>query len=176
MAEVLFVTPADIAATTILGGNVDPDKIVVNIAFAQKRVIEPLLGTELYDKMIDDFTVPTTYAGLYKILFDDYVHPITKHEALAEYIELSSFMIDNGGAYRHTAENRETLSNDDIQKISAPYHAYAQSDIIRFNKWICKNTLPEYKRWQDEVNAQNVEVKSGWYFGRDSQQYDWRIS
>jgi hypothetical protein len=173
MAEVLFITPADITATTILGGNVDPDKYIVNIAFAQLSVIEPLLGTELYDKILADF-VADTLTGDYETLFTEYVQPITKHEALAEYIEVSPFMIDNGGAYKHTAENREVLSKDDLYTLSAKYHNLAQLYIGRFNKWICKNMLTEYKRYQDDVNAQNVEVKSGWYFG-SNQVDDWRI-
>jgi len=43
----------------------------------------------------------------------------------------------------------------------------AQMYIGRLKKWICKNvsSIPEYKRYQDSVNAQNVEVKAGWYFG-----------
>ena len=167
MAEVLFVTPADIAATTILGGNVDPDKIVPNIAFAQLSVIEPLLGSELYDKILADFT-SDTLAGDYKILFDDYVHPITLNESLAEYIEVSNFMVDNGGTFKHSAENRENTTKDDTQFLAGKYHALAQMYVGRFNKWIGLNMLPEYKTWQDEVNAQNVELKSGWYFGGSS--------
>ena len=56
MSEVIFVTPAEVAATTILGGNVDQSKYLVNLAFAQEFVILPLLGTELYDKIAADWT------------------------------------------------------------------------------------------------------------------------
>lgn len=165
MAETLFITPAEMAATTILGGNVDIDKYIINIAFAQLSVIEPLLGTELYDKIVSDFE-GDTLAGDYETLFDEYVHPITKHEALAEYIEVSNFMVDNGGTFKHTADNRENTTKDDTQFLAGKYHSLAQMYIKRFNKWICKNTITEYKRYQDDVNAQNVEVKSGWYFGQ----------
>ena len=164
MAETLFITPQEITATTILGGNVDPDKYIINIAFAQLSVIEPLLGTELYDKITAEFEADTL-AGDYLTLFTDFVQPITKHEALAEYIEVSNFMVDNGGTFKHIADNRENTTKDDTQFLAGKYHNLAQMYIKRFNKWICKNTLTEYKRYQDEVNAQNVEVKSGWYFG-----------
>lgn len=41
--------------------------------------------------------------------------------------------------------------------------------IQRFNKWICKNTITEYKTYQDEVNAdKNMKVRSGWYFGKNT--------
>jgi hypothetical protein len=166
MAETLFITPAEIAATTILGGNVDPDKYVVNIVFAQLSVIEPLLGSELYDKIKADFE-DNDLAGNYLTIFNEYVKPIVKHESLAEYIEVSNFMIDNGGTFKHTAENRELPTKDDTQFLAGKYHSLAQMYIGRFKKWICLNmsSVPEYKRYQDEVNAQNVEVKSGWYFG-----------
>lgn len=166
MAETLFITPAEITATTIMGGNVDPDKYVVNIAFAQLTIIEPLLGSLLYDKIItliegDSFTEP------YTTLYNEYVKPITKHEAVAEYIEVSPYMVENGGTFKHTADNREIVSKDEIQALSGKYHAIAQMYIQRFEKWICKNgvNIPEYQTHQDEVNAQKVKVTSGWYFG-----------
>jgi len=175
MAEKLFITPAEITGTTILGGNVDIDKYITNIGMTQISVIEPLLGTELYDKIVADFTADTL-AGKYLTIFNEYVKPITKHEALAEYIEVSSFMVDNGGTFKHQAADREIPTKDEIQMLAGKYHNIAQMYIKRFDKWICKNIgdVPEYKRYQDEVNAQNVEVKSGWYLGR-SREPDWRI-
>jgi len=167
MAETLFITPSQMAATTIMGGNVDPDKYLVNIAFVQLNTIEPLLGSELYDKISSEF-IADTLAGLYETLFDEFVFPITKHEALAQYIEVSNFMLDNGGLFQHTAENRQLPTKDDSQFVAGKYHAMAEMYIKRFEKWICKNgsNIPEYKKWQDEVNAQNVKTTSGWYFGR----------
>ena len=52
MAEFLFVTPQEIAKTTILGGNVDIDKYVFCIANTQITIIEALLGTELYNYIL----------------------------------------------------------------------------------------------------------------------------
>jgi len=166
MADTLFITPAEITATTILGGNVDPDRYVINIAFAQLSVIEPLLGTELYDKIVTDFE-GSNLTGLYLTMFNEYIKPITKHESLAEYIEVSNFLVENGGTFKHTADNRETTDKDDTQFLAGKYHALAQMYIKRFDKWICKNmgSIPEYKRYQDEVNARKVKVTSGWYFG-----------
>ena len=40
----------------------------------------------------------------------------------------------------------------------------AQTYIQRFDKWICNNLVPEYQRVQDEVNAQKVSQRSGFYF------------
>lgn len=163
MAETLFITPSEITGTTILGGNVDPDRYLFNIADVQISVIEPLLGTELYDKIVADFKADTL-TGLYETLFNEYVKPITKHEALAEYIEISPFLVENGGTFKHNAENREQLTRNEIELLAGKYHSLAQMYIKRFEKWICKNTIAEYKRYQDDVNAQKVQTSTGMYF------------
>ncbi len=166
MAEFLFIQPSEMAETTILGGNVDIDKYVFNIANVQISVIEPLLGTELYN-VISDGAENNTLTGDYLELYTKFVKPITKHQALAEYVEVSSFMITNGGAFKHAPENTETMDKDEIMLVSQKYSAFADMYVGRFNKWICKHTIPEYKRYQDEVNAMNIQNKGGWYFGSE---------
>jgi hypothetical protein len=163
MSEVLFVTPNEITGTTIMGGNVDVDKYVVNIAFVQVTVIEPLLGSVLYDKIKADFQ-SNSLSGDYLTMFDEFIKPITKHSAVAEYIEVSNFRLTNSGAIKDVSENTELPSRDEIKMLSGKYKSMAQTYIQRFDKWICNNLVPEYQRVQDEVNAQKVSQRSGFYF------------
>lgn len=153
-------------ALTILGGNVDVTRYIVNVAFVQVGVIEPLLGTILYDKIMTDFKA-TNLTGKYLTLFNDYVKPITLHESIGEYIEVGNYLVEGGGTFKHTADNRETTTKDETQFLAGKYHAMAQMYVKRFEKWICNNPLTEWQQCQDEVNAQKVKVTSGWYFGRD---------
>jgi len=51
----------------------------------------------------------------------------------------------------------------------------AQMYVQRFNKWICKHSLPEYKSWQDEVNAQKIDTNSGMFFSDRNNHYNWMI-
>lgn len=167
MAELLFTSPSELAEQTILGANVDIDKYTFTILSVQLSVIEPLLGTELYDKIVADVTADTL-TGLYETLYNEFVKPITKNEAIGEYIEVASYILDNGGLYKHDPDDAEIVSKDEAQFLSAKYHNLAQMYVKRFYKWICKNPLTEYKHYQDEVNAsRNVSVMSGWYFGGD---------
>ena len=167
MADFLFIQPSEMASTTILGGNVDIDKYLLNIANVQITVLEPLLGTELYDFILDG-AENSTLTGDYSTLYTEYVKPITKHQALAEYITVSGFMITNGGAFKHAPENAELMDKDEKALVSQIYSGMADTYIQRFLKWICKNPLDEYKTSQDDVNAsKNVSLVSGWYFGSD---------
>ena len=165
MAELLFIQPSEITQTTILGGNVDIDKYSFCIYDTQITFIEPLLGTELYDKIIADVTA-TTITGDYETLYDEYVKPITKNEALAKYIEISSYMVNNGGLFKHQPDNAEIVDKDEAQFLAGKYHALAQMYVQRFEKWICKNPLTEYKTSQDDVNAsKHMKATGGLYFG-----------
>ena len=164
MADFLFITPEEITSTTLMNGNVDIDKYVFCIEDTQISVIEPLLGTELYDKIVTDATADTL-AGLYLILYTEFVKPITKNESLARYLEIASYSLNNGGLYKHTSANAEVVDKDEAQFLASKYSSMAQMYVQRFDKWICKNTVAEYKRSQDEVNAQKLKLSPGWYFG-----------
>jgi len=161
MAELLFITPEELTKSTILSGNTDTDKYLFCILDAQISVIEPLLGSLLYDKIKSDIE-GVGLAGLYLELHTDFVKPITKNEAIAQYIEIASYMVDNGGIYKHTGDKIEVVDKNEAQYLAGKYHNLAQMYIGRFNKWICKNTIEEYKVCQDEVNAQKVKTSFGW--------------
>ena len=160
--EILFISPQELSNTTILSGNVDIDKYTFCIANVQVTTIEPLLGSELYDKIITDLEAgPLT--GLYLELFEKYIKPITKHYSVGQYIEIASYILDNGGLYKHTGENIEVVDKQEAQFLSNKYNAMAQMYVQRFEKWICKNTIPEYKTIQDDVNAmKDVKLTAGW--------------
>jgi hypothetical protein len=162
MAELLFITPQEMTASTILSGNIDVDKMTPCIANVQLTVIEPLLGTLLYDKIVSDIE-GTGLTDKYLTLYNDFIKPITKNESVAQYIEIASYMIDNGGIYKHTAEGKEVVSLSEAKGIAGIYKSLAQTYIQRFQKWICKNNLTEYKTFQDEVNAKkDTNTMYGW--------------
>ncbi len=166
MAIKLFISPSIMAQTTVLGGNVDPDKFTFNIEEAQVNGIEPMLGTELFDKMIDDLTFPPTYSGLYEILYDEFIVPITKNIATANYIAISPYVLSNAGLFKNSPDNAEIVDKEEAEYLANRYSHLAQNKIIRFNKWIGLNPIPEYKTSQDEVNADNnIQLPNGWWFG-----------
>lgn len=164
--ELLFISPSELAETTILGGNIDVDKYTFTILNVQLSVIEPLLGTILYNKIVSDVT-NDTLSGDYLTIYNEYVKPITKFEAAAEYIEVSSYMLDNGGLFKHQPDNAEVVSKDEAQFLAGKYHALAQMYVQRFDKFICNNNITEYKCYQDEVNSGTTkDLTGGWYLGQ----------
>jgi len=175
MAEFLFITPQELKSTTILGGNVDQDKFLFSIANVQIVTIQRLLGTELYDVILEG-AENDSLTGDYLTIYDKFVKPITKNQALAEYIKISSYMIANGGAFKHSPENSELMTTEEINTLADTYSGMADTYIGRFEKWLCHNTVPEYKMYQDEVNAsKTITNRSGWFFGKPSNRVQARI-
>ena len=162
MAELLFITPQEMTSSTILSGNTDTDKYLFCILQVQLTTIEPLLGSELYDKIKTD-KENDDLADLYLELYTEFVKPITKNEALAQYIEIASYMVDNAGIYKKSGENVELVDKSEVVYLAEKYKSLAQMYVQRFNKWICKNPLSEYKTSQEEVNAlKDINLKAGW--------------
>lgn len=172
MATKLFISPQEIQQTTVLGGNVDIDSFQFAIDYVQNTIIEPLLGTELFDKIVTDYT-NDTLSGDYLTLFDDYVKPITKFESTGQYLAISQYKVTNGGVFKHQPDNAEVVTRDEVQQLVEYYHAQGQVYVQRFHKWIGKNPLTEYKTYQDEVNAQKMNLTSGWWFGSESNCDEW---
>lgn len=165
MATKLFISPQQIQQTTIMGGNVDVDSFQFCIDSVQITVIEPLLGTELYDVIVAGYTADTL-TGLYLELFEEFVQPITKYESTAQYINIAQYKLNNGGIFKHAPDNAEVVSKEEVQSIASVYHNNAQVYVQRFNKWICNNTITEYKTYQTEVNANTrTQLVGGLYFG-----------
>ena len=168
MATTLFVTPAQIKQTTNVGGNVDVDNFIFCIESTQITVIEPLLGTELYDVIVAGVTADNL-AGDYLTLFNEFVVPITKYESAAQFINIAQYKVTNGGIFKNSPDNAESVDRAEVSALAEVYHNNAQMYIQRFNKWICNNTITEYKTYQDEVNAdKNLTTRAGWYFGDDT--------
>lgn len=173
MAEVLLINPSEMTSETILGGNVDVDKYAFCIADTQVSLIEPLLGTELYDKMIADYAVPLTYTGDYLELYNDYINPILKHHAVASYIEIAGVMLSNGGLFKHAPENSQIVDKEETFVLSGKYRNLAQMYVLRFDKWIINNPLTEYKTNQDEVDAsKSINDSAGFWFGDTNENTD----
>ena len=165
MATLLLIKPIDLKQRTVLGGNIDVDKINFMIDEVQRSTLEPLLGTELFEKILTDFD-NNTLAGLYLDLYNKFVFYILLYQTAGEYIEVSSYTVDNGGIYRHQADNEDIPTRTDIEFFANRYRAKTDDYVERFYKWICKNPLDEYKTYQDEVNAQkDMKLMGGLYLG-----------
>ena len=183
---VKLITSQEIKLNTPLGGNVDPDKYLNFIEDTQIMVLEPILGTKLFDKIITDFEADTL-AGLYLQMFDDYIKPVMWHSVFAEYVKVGTLTVGNGGIYRHISDDAQLASEQEINMVVKSYQSKADTYIGRLQRFLCDqdSNIPEYTSNQDEnydIDPKyKVQTISGWYLqgseyntGRYDKN-DWRI-
>lgn len=157
--EILLIKPSEIAEFTPLGGNVDTDKYLPCVYDVQIMVIEPLLGVDLYEKIKADFEADEL-AGNYLILYTNYLKPILRHQCFAEYVEIASYVVANGGVFKHQPANSQVVEKSEVQYLAQTHRTKTQVYIERAEKWLCTANLPEYNSY---CNKNSVKVSSGWH-------------
>jgi len=164
MAVALFVKREDIVRNTILDGNVDTDKFIQFIKIAQEIHIRNYLGTDLYNKISADI-IAGTLSGNYLSLVTTYVQPMLIHYAMVDYLPFASFSIKNGGVYKHTSENSEIASKEEIdylvqkERYIAEYYTRRFIDYMSFNQ----SLFPEYySNTNDDIYPDKDSTFQGW--------------
>jgi hypothetical protein len=149
MADIPLITNAELIAGTPLGGNIDATKYQSVILETQVFVIENIIGTKLYRKILADYEA-NTLTGDYAKLHEDYIKPIIIHSVAAEYITIAGFQVANGGVFRYTPENAAPADKREIDYLANKQRGKADVYIERMQKFLCDVHFPEYTAPQDE--------------------------
>lgn len=158
--EVLFIKPSEIAQYTPLSGNVDEDKYKFCIYDVQVTVIEPMLGSKLYTKMKADFEAGSL-TGKYKDLLENHLRPIMRHQVFAEYVEVASYNVSNGGIFKHQPANSEVVGKTEVQYMAQTARSKAQTFIERAERWLSGSGIKEYS--ERGCGSKNIQVTGGWH-------------
>ena len=116
MAEVLLCTREDIMTRTSLSGNIDMDKITPFIKTAQDIHVQSMLGTKLYDKILEDIG-DDDLTATYEALVVNYVKPVLIHYAVADFLAFHAYSVENGGIYKHTSDSGEVVSKAEVDRL-----------------------------------------------------------
>jgi hypothetical protein len=146
MAEALLITRKDVVKFTAMNGNVDTDKFIQYIKIAQDVHIQNYVGTELL-KAIQTKITNSTLTGDYLSLVTDYIKPMLIHWAMVEYLPFAAYTIANKGVYKHSSENAENVSKEEVDFLMEKERDIAQYYTDRFISYMSFNAsskFPEY--------------------------------
>jgi hypothetical protein len=148
--EQLLIDPNEIVEGTIIGGNIDIDKYVHIIRDVQILVVEPLIGVDLYFQLKTQVATNTVSIEN-SVLLNDFLKPIIKYQACAEYIEIGSYFVTNAGIYKNQPKDSLVVDKKEVQYIADIQRSKAQTYIDRYIKKysICSSSLNK--------------VSNGWY-------------
>jgi hypothetical protein len=164
MATALFIKPIDIKRNTIIDGNVDVDKFIQFIKIAQQIHVRNYLGSDLYNKISSDI-VADTLTGDYLSLVNTYIQPMLIHFAMVDYLPFAAYQVKNGGVFKHSSENSETVSKNEVDYLVNKEREFAEYYTRRFIDYMAnnQNLFPEYtSNTNEDINPDKDATFNGW--------------
>ena len=165
MAQALFVTRKDIVKLTAMDGNVDTDKFIQYVKIAQDIHIQNYIGTDLYNKIQADI-LASTLTGDYLSLVNDHIKPMLIHWSMVEYLPFAAYTVANKGVFKHSSENAENVSKEEVdfliekERNTAQYYTDRFIDYMSFN---ASSKFPEYyTNNNDDVYPDKDASFEGW--------------
>ena len=161
MATALFISRTDLVKNSIIDGNVDTDKFIQFVKIAQEIHIQNYLGSKLYDKISADI-IGGSLSGNYLSLVTEYIQPMLIHYAMVDYLPFAAYQVKNGGVFKHTSENSESASKDEVDFLVQKQRDFAEYYTRRFVDYICFNStlFPEYTSNTDSDVYPDKDVNS----------------
>lgn len=147
MAKVFLISEATMKKNSIVNNNVDGMYLLPAIEYAQDAGLQPLIGTKLYNKlmdMVEDKSI--TGSTDYKLLLDEYVTPYLINKVTADIQLPLAYKLRNQGVVQLTGENTYAPSLKDTQYIiqhyenQANFYGKRMSDYLKANR----SKYPEY--------------------------------
>jgi hypothetical protein len=162
----LIITPEEIINETPMGGNVDIDKYRFLIKDQEEIIIEPILGTALYKKLLSEITNEVS-TGIYFDLWQR-CKPIVKFMVLSDYVEIANLNVLNGGVLKHQPDSAQIVEQNEAFYLAKKQRIKADVYKERLQKWLKANeeNLPEYQEQEndfDEKPNNNNGLTGGWY-------------
>lgn len=134
-------------ARTAIHDNIDEKLIFPEIKMAQDMYIHPILGTALYNKLLNDIDGAGP-AGDYKTLLDDYIIDPLMYYVLASLPEALSFQFWNKGVIRKQGDSTELPSMSELLDLSNRYRNkaewYGERLALYLKRVASQTVLPEY--------------------------------
>jgi len=166
MATTLFINRTDLIRNSIMDGNVDTDRFIQFIKIAQEIDVQQIMGTKMYDGLttaIPNIDLPAN--ARWKTVLDDYIAPMLIWYAQSNYMPFAAYQIKNGGVFKHTSENAQSVDKNEIDflvekaRTNAEWYSRRFIDFMSFNQ----TTYPEYtSNVNDDLYPSNDATFNGW--------------
>jgi len=166
MATTLFINRTDLIRNSIMDGNVDTDKFIQFVKIAQEIDVQQLMGTKMYDGLTAAIpNIDDSSNARWKTVLNDYIVPMLIWYAQSNYMPFAAYQIKNGGVFKHTSENAQSVDKNEIDflvekaRTNAEWYSRRFIDFMAFNQ----TTYPEYtSNVNDDIYPSNDSTFNGW--------------
>lgn len=165
--DILLISDQMIKDRTSIHGNIDPKLLYPNIKVAQDLYIHPILGTALYNKLLNavsDGTITSDTALVnYKTLIDRYIVDALMYYTLSELPIPMSYQFWNKGVVRKQGTDTDLPSMSELLELGNKYRNWAESYGTRLRLYLRQNApvmYPEYLNPGSGVDDLRPEAKT----------------
>lgn len=170
--NILIISDQIIKERTAIHGNIDPKLLYPDIKVAQDLFIHPILGTALFNKILNDID-GNTLSGDYKILVDDYIIDTLIWYVLSQLPVALSYQFWNKGVVRKQGEDTELPSMSDLVDISDRYKHRAESYAKRLRDYLMEYAPTKFSEYLnpgtgvDSIRPESNTFSMPLYIGDD---------
>ena len=172
MSRVLLISTATLKKHTPIQDNVDDSLLNPYIYKAQETHIQQILGTNLYDKimnLVETNTIGTASNVNYKTVLDDYLVPCLIEYSFYEVMPFISLKITNKSIVRGNAEFATEGDLADLKYLRSSVRDLAEFYAQRITNYIRQYSYnyPEYmtNSGLDKIVPNSTSYFSGIYLG-----------
>ena len=116
MARVLLISEKTLKSNGVINNNVDGMYILPAIEYAQDAGLQPIIGTKLYNKLMDLVSDSSIQQETdYKVLLDEYVTPYLLNKVTADIQIPLNYKLRNQGVVQNQADNTIVPTMKDLQ-------------------------------------------------------------
>lgn len=144
--NVLLINRDDVMQLTSMSGNVDETKLLPQIKTAQDIHLQTAIGTNLMQKCQEIVVAGTPYDEPYNTLINSYIKPALVFWTMWDFLPFLQYTIANGGLYKHTSQNSESVSIEDMDVLTQKFKDKATFYNERLTEYLCNysSQFPEY--------------------------------
>jgi hypothetical protein len=175
MATITYlILPSVIKERMSLHDNIDDKLIYPEIKAVQDLYIMPILGSTLFNKILNDIA-NNTLTGNYKSLVDNYVVECCCNYVMAELPEGLNYQYWNKGVSQKVVDNATQPSMSEMYSIVAKYKSRAEHYAKMLRNYLIEYAdeyFPEYLNFVsgvDVVHPERVSYSSPIYLGDETE-------
>lgn len=156
--RIQLISETTLKANTLINDNVDAAYITPAIQKAQDMGLQPLIGSNLLDKvctLVKDGTIEDAVNAAYKILLDEYITPYLCNKVMAD-IQIPLFAkLRNAGIVQSQDLQTQQLSHKDVDYIRKDFEYSADFYGTRMTNYLCANST-QYPEWRSRRNVADI--------------------
>lgn len=164
MARAQLISRETLVKRTKINGATDVDKFAENIQYSQDVKLRALIGKDLLEKLKAD-VIASTLTGNYLALVQNQITDYLVYAVASDYIILSPFDINNGGANQYQPENGNSLGQTQVDRVATLTENKAEAYGQLLIDYLDDNAalFPEYTKTGSTSNYH------GWNFLSDAE-------